>query len=164
MKFIKQHWFNIFVVLFIITSMGLSLIVALAPKEDKLERGFIPCTKQLTERIIGCHSDFWCVTSSILKNSRCDIKVIGHGINLWITGKQPKPWSNYFFTPDLSHIDNSLDKNAQLFYEENPDFMEDFENLKENYKKLEEMNKNDSEENKEYNFEKDTPNKEEISD
>ena len=143
MNFIKKHWFNIFIVLFIILSMGISVIVSFAPKEDKLERGFIPCTKQLAERIIGCHSDFWCVTASVFKNSVCDAKIIGQGLKLWINRKQPAPWSNYYFTPDLSHIDNTLEENAQLFYEENPDFMDDFEKLKEDYQKLEEMNQND---------------------
>lgn len=150
MNFIKKHWFNILIVLFIILSMGLSLIVAFAPKEDKLERGFIPCTKQLTERIIGCHSSFWCVTSAIFKNSACDAKVIGQGLKLWVSGKQSTPWSNYYFTPDLSHLDNTLEENAELFYEENPNFMEDFEKLKEDYKKLVETNEND-EKNKDNN-------------
>lgn len=145
MSFIKRHWFNFFIALIILCTMGLTLLVAFSPKEDREGRGFIPCTKQLAENVTTCQNKMWCVFKAVLKNSLCDARVITKGIHLWLQAKQSTPWSNYFFKPDLSHIQNFTDPNAKLFYEENKDYLKDFEQVKENNKKLEELENNDKE-------------------
>ncbi len=147
MKFLKRHWFNIFIVIFILISMGQTILVAFSPREDRLNRGFIPCTKQLTTELIDCQSSMWCITKAVISNGGCDLKIIGQGFRLWIKGEQSAPWSNYLYSPDLSHLNNDLNENSELFYEENPNFLQDFEKVKQDYQKLEESNSNDKTEN-----------------
>lgn len=147
MKFIKHHWFNILMVLFILVSMGQTLLVAFSPREDKQNRGFIPCTKQLSMQLIECQSGAWCVIKAVMKNSGCDLKVIGQGLSLWVKGEQSTPWSNYLYQPDLSHLENNLNENSKLFYKENPNYLEDFEQVKQEHQKLEESNSNEQTEN-----------------
>ena len=143
MKFLKNHWFNILIALLIIITMGQTLLVAFSPREDKLERGFIPCTKQLTINIINCQSKIWCVTKAVVQNGGCDAKVIMQGIKLWLKGEQSTPWDNYFFQPDLSHLDNDLSEHSELFYKENPNYLQDFELVMQDHQKLEESNSHD---------------------
>ena len=147
MCFIRRHCFNLLISLFILGSMGITLIIAFAPKEDKLKRGFIACTNQLADKVTGCQGDFWCAGKAVFANTACDIHVIAKGVQLWLEGKQPKPWSNYFFTPDLSHLQNILNENAELFYQENPSYRQDFEDLKKQYELLEEQTENDKQNN-----------------
>lgn len=137
MNFIKKYWFNLFIALIIVISMVFTLLIAFSPKADKLERGFIPCTKLLAENVTNCHGKLWCTFKAITKNSVCDAKVIYQGISQWIEGKQDYPWSNYYFTPDLSHLQTTLDENSELFYQENPNYIQDFEELQKEHKKLE---------------------------
>ncbi len=141
----KLNWFNVLIGLIIIISMGITLIITFAPREDKFKRGFIRCTNELAEKVNACNGKFWCAGKAILANTKCDSKVIIEGVKLWIDGKQPAPWSNYYFKPDLSHLQNILNENAELFYEENPDYIKDFETLKKDYENLEEKTKHDKE-------------------
>ena len=138
MNFIKYHWFNLLIALIIIFVMGFTILIALSPREDLQNRGFIPCTQELADTITSCQGNMWCSTKAIIKNSACDAKVIGDGIKLWIAGKQKTPWSNYIFTPDLTPTDDILQKNTELFYQENPNFLEDFAKVKQEHQKLEE--------------------------
>lgn len=148
MRFIKQHWFNLLMVLLIFLAMGETLLIAFSPREDAQKRGFIPCTQQLAEHVANCQGSLWCTTKAVVKNSWCDSKVIGQGIKLWLQGKQSNPWSNYYFTPDLSHIETALNENTELFYQENPNYIEDFEKLKQKHQKLEESINHDKTEEK----------------
>lgn len=126
--------------LVIIFGMSFTLLIALSPREDAQKRGFIPCTEQLAENISACEGNLWCTTKAVLNNGRCDTGVIMRGINLWFKGGQPRPWSNYLFTPEINHPDNLLYENSELFYQENPDYRQDFEQLKQNHKQLEKDN------------------------
>ena len=119
--------------------MSLTLIVAFSPREDTQNRGFIPCTKELADNVMECQGQIWCTTKAIMKNSLCDAKVILRGIKLWITKKQASPWSNYYFTPNLQETDD----NTQLFYHENPNYLQDFTATKQEHKKLEEQEANE---------------------
>lgn len=148
MNFIKNHWFNVLMALFILLSMGFTLLIAFSPKEDKLDRGFIPCSKQLAERVASCQGSFSCTIEAVLKNSACDSKIIFNGVKMWLKGEQPTPWSNYYFEPDLSHLENPLDENSGLFYQENPNYLQDFEDLKQEHQKLEESIQHDKTEKK----------------
>ena len=148
MNFIKRHWFNLLMALIIVLSMGLTLLVAFSPKEDKLDRGFIPCSKLLAENVTSCKGNFWCTIKAVIKNSACDTKIIFNGLKMWVHGEQSAPWSNYFFEPDLSHLKNPLNENAELFYQENPNYLQDFEDLKQEHKKLEESIQHDETEKK----------------
>ena len=146
MKFIKHHWFNLLIALLIILSMTMTLLITFAPKEDRLNRGFIPCTLELASNLQNCDGKLWCAVKTVVKNSACDAKVIGKGLKMWISGEQPAPWSNYFFSPDLSHLEQVSDENVELFYQENPNHLQDFEDVKNNYRNLEESKANDEEE------------------
>lgn len=42
-----------------------------------------------------------CVLGSVVDNTFCNVGVIGEGLKLWMTGKQPAPWSNYLFEPEI---------------------------------------------------------------
>ena len=138
MHFIKRHWFNFLMVLLIICGISLTLLIAFSPKEDAQNRGFIPCTQKLANRVVLCNGHLWCTTKAVIQNGWCDAKVIGQGIKLWINREQSAPWSNYYFTPDLSHVQNALNEHSELFYQENPNYIEDFEKLKQEHQKLEE--------------------------
>ena len=124
--------------------MGMTLIVALSPREDKLNRGFIPCTTELADNISVCNGGLWCTAKAVIRNSVCDAEIICNGFTLWIKGQQKTPWSNYMFIPDLSHKKDFYDTSAKIFYQENPDYLQDFENLKQTHKKLEEEIQNDT--------------------
>ena len=142
MNFIKHYWFNLLIALVIILGMGFTLLIALSPREDAQKRGFIPCTEQLAENVSACRGGLWCATKAVLENGRCDAGVIIRGIRLWLKGKQPRPWSNYIFVPEINYHDNPLYENSELFYQENPDYRQDFEKLKQNHQQLEEDNAN----------------------
>lgn len=122
----------------ILCGMGLTIIVSLSPREDKQKRGFIPCTEQLADSISLCNGSIWCTSKAIINNSICDTKIIISGVKLWINGKQKTPWSNYIFIPDLSHIDTPLYEETEIFYKENPNYLQDFEELKQTHNDLEE--------------------------
>lgn len=131
----------------IIFGVGITLTVALSPREDKLNRGFIPCTEKLAENISSCAGGLWCTTKAVIRNSICDAEIIFKGFALWTKGQQDTPWSNYIFIPDLSHKKDFSDVNSELFYNENPNYLQDFEKLKQTNKKLEEEIQNDTKTN-----------------
>lgn len=140
MNFIKHYWFNLLMALVIVFGMGFTVLIALSPREDMQKRGFIPCTEQLADEVSACGGNLWCTAKAVFNNGRCDAKVILRGFRLWLKGEQPRPWSNYIFIPEIKPADNALYENSELFYQENPEYRQDFEKLKQNHQKLEEEN------------------------
>lgn len=140
LKFFKEHWFGLLLGLFVLLYVTMILIVVSSPRQDKQNRGFIPCTKIMLDEIINCKDDdqYMCIGESILKNSACDAGVIINGFKDWTKGKQSRPWSNYFFTPELETPldDPELDEELKEFYEQNPDVHLQMEQLNSDYEKL----------------------------
>lgn len=128
-KFIKRHWFGLIVIIVALIYLIMFLLVMLSPRQDKFDRGFIPCTKQMVSEIFNCKKNkYFCMATAIIKNGTCDAKVIFTGLNGWIEGKQPTPWHNYLFTPEVAN-DNVNDAELQKFYDENPDIAAQMEEL-----------------------------------
>ena len=115
------------------------LLVLFAPREDKLNRGFIPCTKQLAEEIFTCtENKTWCMSKAIVKNSWCDTLVVLDGFGAWVRGRQETPWANYLFKPEpLDAGQIEPDEALTEFYAENPDIAGDMEKLHQDRQKLE---------------------------
>lgn len=138
MKFIQHHWFGIITGLFVFLCFSLFILVLISPRQDLQKRGFIPCTEIMAENIISCEENkFTCVLSAVLKNSWCDIKVIGQGISDWAKRKQPYPWSNYIFIPEIPVDDDFDDEAREEYLKNNPDFKLEMEQLKKLNKELE---------------------------
>ena len=89
---------------------GLSLLVAFtlymvsvmyfAPRKDALERGFIPCTKDLVFNISACErGEIGCPLKNLWTDMQCNVEVVTSGFILWLKGEQPAPWSNYIYEP-----------------------------------------------------------------
>ena len=119
---IRYYWFGIFISAIIFISVSFFLIILLSPKQDAQKRGFIPCTEQLAQNLYACAQDkkYSCLVKEILKNSWCDVKVIGQGFSNWLAGRQPAPWSNYFFTPEpvpATWFDGKMGEHPELAIE-----------------------------------------------
>ncbi len=136
LKFMKKYWFAIvFGTLFGLYAVFL-LIIAFAPRVDAQNRGFIPCTIELTERLEACNAkSAWCHIKNIAKNNACDFKVITNGFSLWLKGKQNTPWSNYYFTPIEPENPDFQNKELQEVYENNAKILQEMEEL--NAKRIE---------------------------
>lgn len=137
---IKRHWFGIFILLIALFYISVILIVVSSPRTDKLNRGFIPCTKVMMEDIFACSENkALCMSGAIVKNSWCDVKVIFGGMKLWIDGKQSKPWSNYFFVPEPlnKEINQRDDEELEEYYRQYPDIKYQMEQLEQESQKLE---------------------------
>jgi len=132
-KFIKKNAFWIvvdFVFLLYFAFLGL---IFFAPRVDKLERGFIGCTKNLIEDIYQCREvGVWCSIKATLKNNICDFKVIKSGFVAWLNGKQKTPFANYYFEPVL---EDEPDEELKALYQEHIDIFKDMEEL--NKKRIE---------------------------
>lgn len=116
--FVKEYWFGLLTSFILLVGFLFFLLVLLSPRYDLQKRGFIPCTETFAQNLQLCPRDgkYRCVFSEIMKNSWCDAKVIGSGFKLWVTGKQPAPWSNYIFKPELSESENDADELDAEFY------------------------------------------------
>lgn len=136
MNFIKQHWFGALITLILLFSAILFVIVVLSPRYDNQKRGFIPCTETMADELLACSNKSFCMLGAVLNNSVCDAKVILNGLGDWVKGKQPAPWSNYFFTPDLTP-DEETEAGVAEFYQDNPNLREEMERLKQLNQKLE---------------------------
>lgn len=80
----------------------LSAVMYLSPRQDIRDRGFIPCTKQLIFELSDCQrGKLGCPLKLLWQDMKCNIKVVGSGFKNWATGKQPTPWANYLFEPEL---------------------------------------------------------------
>lgn len=120
MSFIKNHWFGLLGGIVIFVFMSVFVLVLLSPRQDAQNRGFIPCTRRLAEKLLDCPEDrkIRCLFGAITRNTWCDMKVIGRGFSGWLSGKQPAPWSNYIFIPE-SVRDETFDKDAEAEYLKN---------------------------------------------
>jgi hypothetical protein len=128
---IKNHWFGLLMSAFALLYAALMLIIVSAPREDLLERGFIPCTKIMMDEILACpQGKIGCMSKIIVRNNLCDIGVIAGGFSAWIKGKQPRPWSNYFFTPELNAKPSAeSDEVLEEYYQQNPNIAEQMEKI-----------------------------------
>ncbi len=130
LNFIKKYWFTIIMAFFILLYITIFILVWFSPKSDKLERGFIPCTKQLTSNILhNKEQSSLNLAKIIIENTYCDAKVVFRGFTNWINGKQKKPWSNYFFEPVYEKQTTHEDEELISFYKENPFLSKDMEEL-----------------------------------
>ncbi len=128
LSLLKRHWFGFLVGWLTLMWLTVFLLVLFSPRQDQLNRGFIPCTKQMMQNIFNCpESKTWCLTKAIIENTRCDTMVILDGFGAWIKGKQKTPWENYLFTPQTSSIQD--DEELKKYYEENPDIAAQMETL-----------------------------------
>ena len=137
-KFFKKYWFTMLITLFVSTYLMVFLFVLFSPKEDDLERGFIPCTKQMSEKILKNEEQSTLkLVKIIVENTYCDTKVVAKGFVNWLKGEQKTPWANYFFEPVLEKNKLEEDEELMKFYQENPYLSEDMENLDKERKILE---------------------------
>ena len=133
MHFLKNHWFGALMWLMILAAVFLAVAVLFSPRQDLDRRGFIPCTETMADDMLACNKSLGCMLKAVVANSWCDIKVIGRGVKLWLTGAQTAPWSNYWFTPRLEEQDPGLEE----FYRKNPDLPKQMRELKKLNEELE---------------------------
>lgn len=137
-KFFKKYWFVILVSLFIAVYLTVFLLVLFSPKTDKLNRGFIPCTKKMAEEILRDETkSSWNLVKIIIKNTYCDTTVVFNGLSDWVKGKQSTPWANYFFEPEEDGYIDADNEELINFYKENPYISKDMEELDKQRQELE---------------------------
>lgn len=137
MSFIKKYWFGTTIGLFLAMFIVVLVLILISPKQDAKNRGFVYCTQNLIDDLIECDKQLWCTSKSILKNSWCDIHIIGQGLRNWVKGQQDYPWSNYIFEPELSQ-DSYVDEEArQEYLKEFPNTSLEMKNLLKLRKELE---------------------------
>ena len=141
MRFIRQHWFGIITGTVIFCFLVMFILVLISPRQDVRKRGFIPCTEAMAEQMLSCSENkLGCMFKAVLKNSWCDLNVIGRGFVLWAKGDQDWPWSNYIFIPELPQ-DEFFDKEAQAeYFKNNPGTVAEMQQLKELNEQLENDN------------------------
>ena len=142
MYFIKRYWFGGLLITIIGCFLILFLLLVISPKQDDKNRGFIKCTQQMVDSLYDCERQVWCSIKAISNNTFCDFMVIREGFKLWLNDKQPTPWSNYIFVPELN--DNSFfDEEIQKKYlEKNPDTQAEMMRLNKLRKDLEDEENN----------------------
>ena len=80
----------------------LTAVMFFSPRQDIKERGFIPCTKQLVINLQKCKAgSIGCPFKLLATDMWCNINVVYRGAADWIVGKQPTPWANYLFEPEI---------------------------------------------------------------
>jgi len=119
MQFIKYHWFGLLVSLIVFFFLFIFFLVLIAPHQDEQERGFVPCTRNMAEQVQQCAGAKGCILKAVVENTFCNIRIVGQGAKLWAQGKQPRPWSNYLFRPELAGGENS--EELDEFYRDSPD-------------------------------------------
>lgn len=121
-------------------------LVLAAPHQDEQKRGFVPCTETMAEELRGCNGRNMCVLGSVVDNTFCNVGVIGEGLKLWMTGKQPAPWSNYLFEPEIKRPsatdDVEPEESLEEYYQNTPDIAAEMDELQ----KLNQQLENDSNE------------------
>ena len=138
MNFIKTHWFGLLTGTVIFFFLILFVLILLSPRQDARRRGFIPCTENMAEELLNCEENkFFCLFKVIVKNSWCDIKVVGRGIGAWISGEQSAPWSNYIFIPELPEAAEYEEEARAEYHKNNPDVKKEMLKLKELNKEVE---------------------------
>ena len=138
-NFIKIHWFGLLLSFISALFFFVMALVFYSPRQDSLNRGFIPCTQQLVKEVFACQEQkHWCMSKAIVKNTGCNFKVVFKGVTDWVGGKQPAPWSNYLFEPVLPEPDVAEDDAAvKEYYAENPHSAEDMLKLQQDWDNLE---------------------------
>lgn len=129
-NFIKIHWFGLLVSILALFYLLIFLVVLFAPGQDSLNRGFIPCTQNMTKEMFSCtENKTWCMSKAVVKNTWCDVKIVARGFEDWVKGKQKTPWENYLFTPEEAAISQQPEMDLQQFYEENQDIKSQMDEL-----------------------------------
>lgn len=86
--------------LFMAFVVYLCVMLFISPRQDKLQRGFIPCTAQLVEQFSLCEQgQIGCVAAALWQDTKCNAAVILEGLGAWVRGQQKTPWANYLYTP-----------------------------------------------------------------
>lgn len=98
-KALKEYWFGILLLTAALLFLIFAAVVAAAPHDDAKMRGFTPCTYRLAQElsIHGAGRRIWGVLGAVGESYACYAGVVADGVGLWLEGKQPRPWSNYFF-------------------------------------------------------------------
>ncbi len=139
MSFLKRRWFGFIVSLIVAAFILVFLIVLFAPRQDVQKRGFIPCTEIMARELLSCSENkAVCMLGAVMKNTWCDAGVIYEGFADWIKGRQPAPWSNYYFTPELPASAETDDEELREFYDQTPDVGLSMQKLLEQNRRLEE--------------------------
>ena len=144
MNFVKNHWFSCLIAGMMLCFFCIFVLILLAPKQDAKGRGFIPCTQEMVQKLLDCDRKFFCSTKVVFDNNLCMLKVIGHGFSDWLNHKQPRPWSNYIFEPEIP-LNTYIDEEArQNYLNENPDTSAEMQRLNLLRKELENEEANNS--------------------
>lgn len=173
LRFIKIHWFGLILTIIGVFYALIFILVFLSPRQDELKRGFIPCTETLVKEMFDCNGKAWCMSKAIVKNTGCDTKIVLEGFGNWVEGKQPTPWANYLFEPEIGKDQNKEEIHPELeeFYKDNRDIKADMEKLNKQWQELEKsfsddkiaevpVKKQEAEENKEETADEQTASKE----
>lgn len=137
MNLIKNYWFGICIGLVFAFFAFLITMIILSPKQDVQNRGFVYCTQNLIEELSFCDKKIGCSVKAIAENTWCDIKVVTTGFMDWKNDKQPLPWSNYIFEPELP-IDRYVDEEEyKIYMEQNPNTKNEMNELEIFRKELE---------------------------
>lgn len=132
MQFMKRHWFGLVMSLVILAYVSMFMLILASPKIDLQKRGFIPCTEKFIAEAHTCDGSI-CLLKAVVHNSFCDFSVVGHGFAQWTKGKQPSPWSNYLFVPEIDDINR---EEMKTIYGIDPNSATDMEKLKNANKEL----------------------------
>ncbi len=98
-RFFKLLYYYCLGLLVFVTVYMVAMLAA-APKNDALNRGFIPCTRDFVTKVSDCgRGELSCMAAGIWQDTKCNLYVIFDGAGAWLRGKQPTPWANYLFEP-----------------------------------------------------------------
>lgn len=140
LNFIKRYWFVVFITIFVLLYLVVFLLVLASPRQDDLNRGFIPCTQKMAQEIlINEEKSSLKLAKIIIANTYCDTKVVFSGLTDWIKGKQKTPWANYLFEPQVYKPIDATDEELLKFYQEHPNINKEMEELDKQRIKLEQM-------------------------
>lgn len=142
---LKNRWFGLLISAFLLLLLLYFAVIFASPRYDMQNRGFIPCTEKMAEEIIACKENrLSCTFMAIWRNNLCDLEVIHQGWQNWRQKKQPSPWSNYLFIPELPVDELTEDPVLREYYKNHPDTAAEMEQLQKLNKELE---KNESAQN-----------------
>ena len=98
---------------FFVAYMVVMLVVS--PRQDLQKRGFIPCTEEFVLSVADCtRGEMICPLKYLWHDTTCNATVILDGFGAWVRGKQPTPWANYLFVPELSEQSAREDYNGDI--------------------------------------------------
>jgi hypothetical protein len=137
---LRQHWFGLLLTISMLLFFALVVVVMLAPHNDDKQRGFAPCTYEMSEKLnfYSVNRQIFNVFGAIMSSYACYLNVVGDGFKLWYDGKQKTPWDNYFFEPVTMDIPKELSEpfskelmEANMLNEEDGDIFNFKENIDE---------------------------------